>query len=111
MFESDFWPNVGGVNCTSHKSRPFLRLRRVAKSTVRMIKPTWLWAALGYYKLPLPVYKATLPIVLTSGPYNRFLTRNFNLARFEPNLHHWFRFVDRNKICNMKAVAIGTVEL
>ena len=65
MFGLDSWPNVGGVNCTSHKSRPFLRLRRVAKLTVRIIKPTRFLAAPGYYSLPLLVYKATLPIVLT----------------------------------------------
>ena len=67
-------------DCTSHKSRPFLHLRREAKPTVSIIKPTRFWTALGYYKLPLLVYKATLPIFLTWGPYNRLLTRNFNLV-------------------------------
>ena len=37
MFGLDSWPNVGGVNCTSHKSRPLLRFRRVAKLTLRII--------------------------------------------------------------------------
>ena len=59
----------------------------------------------------LLVYKATVPIVLMWGPYNRLLTRKFNLARMKPNMHHVFRFVDLDKICNMKAVAIGMVEL
>ena len=44
---------------------PFLRLRRLAKLTVRIIKPTRFLAAPGYYSLPLLVYKATLPIFLT----------------------------------------------
>ena len=65
MFGLDSWPNAGGVNCTSHKSRPFLCIRRVAKLTVRIIKPTWFLAAPGYYRLLLLVYKAMLPIVLT----------------------------------------------
>ena len=59
----------------------------------------------------LLVYKATLHIVLTLGYDNHLLTRKFNLATMKPNLHHLFRFVDLAKICNMKAVAIGTVEL
>ena len=52
------------------------------------------------------VYKATLLIVLTWGPYYHLFTRKFNLARMKLNLHHLFHFVDLVKICNMKAVAI-----
>ena len=59
----------------------------------------------------LLVYKATLPIVLMWGSYNHLSTPKFNVARMKPNLHHLFRFVDSSKICNTKAVAIGTVEL
>ena len=59
----------------------------------------------------LLVYKATVLIVLMWGPYNHLLTRKFILARMKPNMNHLFCFVDLGKICNMNAIAIGTVEL
>ena len=70
------------LNCTSHKSWPFLHLCHVAKPTVRIIKPTRFWAALGYYRLPLLVYKAMILIVLTCRPYNHLMTWKFILTWF-----------------------------
>ena len=65
----------------------------------------------GLFYDTLLVYKATLLIFLTWGPYYHVFTWKFKLAWMKPTLHHLFCFLDLVKICNMKAVAIRVVEL